>query len=863
MVASTRFRRLFTSGGGYTLFMPVLVKVYAQSEHHAGIKLAIEYAVNRFYALHQEAFVFQSLDIIAHVIMVSDIDGDWIAKSVYTLFSTLRSGISPTTPDPGGIHNSNKVQEREALIVRTAEDKPQTFLASLRRGGNQGKETVLVDLPEEYETKRLGLDNFVKLFLTVIAHDPTILRAEHFLRFLRFLTPYLHHASSSSRSVLRDGIDALGVVLSKATVKAKAPDAALPIGDFTFEMYSQEAVLENQLLGQSKSPSDITAMRLDYLSTIVAFTRAGGSLGNSAAQRTMELVKLMLKDSIHDYKSRIASFFSEYTRTSIVRDPPPSLKEVVGFLVHLVPVVSAYATVVDFSGVFDAVADMCTNPTYSNEASFARIVAIQLCGSGLEACEVAASQKVLLSLPSRPSIIRLITKAIFLRGADVLAELERRPASYEFLIGTVLPLVMTLKTTADVISDGHWADPSRRDIHARTWTRLVTYVISACQKREGPRDFSHGPERTKSQTQDKRRSAPSSKAQMMTLVAAIQILKIIMIRAEDDLSACLPGIWSRIASFLKSLLTDGDANFAIGSQDISAPPSPAGSPRTSATFNPQGMYDHNLSSSVSSNLHRRSTNIPMANPRVVDYCVWSLFELLCLCRSPLMIQMRLFLQEKLVILDQELRYHQDPSRPRSRRVSSTMFSKPRRRTSAYLSGTSSLENSPVLGASSSFPSDPSLFNLDPGRQPAYQRFPSSPGGLQGSASGAPRIVHLGPVLTSSASGFRSSLSPGGAGVGMLNKTATIKSVPLVLTTYQRIRLVQTCMGYDTLLPLPTAAAEGLLGDDDVANTRAWTKKQAVAALIAEIRELMVEFEEPWREVEDDVVLIDADQSVTF
>ena len=856
MVASTRFRRLFTSGGGYTLFMPVLVKVYAQSEHHTGIKLAIEYAVNRFYALHQEAFVFQSLDIIAHVIMISDIDGDWIAKSVYTLFSTLRSGISPTTPDPGGIHNSNKVQEREALIVRTAEDKPQTFLASLRRGGNQGKETILVDLPEEYETKRLGLDNFVKLFLTVIAHDPTILRAEHFLRFLRFLTPYLYHASNSARSVLRDGIDALGVVLTKVTAKTKLPDATLPIGEFTFDIYSQEAVLENQLLGMSKSPSDITAMRLDYLSTIVAFTRAGGSLDNSATQRTMELVKLMLKDSIHDHKDRIASFFSEYTKTSIVQDPPPSLKEVVGFLVHLVPMINTYATVVDFSGVFDAVADICTNPAYLNEGSFARLVANQLCDSGLEACQLAASQKVLLSLPSRPSIIRLITKAIFLREADVLSQLERHPASYEFLIGTVLPLVMTLKATADVISDDHWADPGGRDVHARTWTRLIMYVISACQRREGSRDISQGPERMKSQTQDKRRIAPSSKAQMMTLVAAIQILKIIVIRAEDDLSACLPGIWSRIAIFLKSILTDGDANFAITSQDISAPPSPMGSPLASETFNTQGIYDHNLSP----NIHGRSTNIPIVNPRVVDYCVWSLFELLCLRRSPLMIQMRLFLQEKLVVLDQEIRYQQDPNRPRRRRVTSTMFSKPRHRTSAHLSGTPSLEGSPALGASSSFPSDPSLLNLDPGRQPAYQQFPSSPGG---SGSGAPRIIHLGPILTSATSGFRSSVSPGGAGVQMLSKTATIKSVPLVLATYQRIRLVQTCMGYDTLLPLPTAAAEKLPSDVELTDTRAWTKKQAVAALFAETKELMIEFEEPWKEVEDDVVLVDADQSVTF
>lgn len=122
-------------------------------------------------------------------------------------------------------------------------------------------------------------------------------------------------------------------------------------------------------------------------------------------------------------------------------------------------------------------------------------------------------------------------------------------------------------------------------------------------------------------------------------------------------------------------------------------------------------------------------------------------------------------------------------------------------------------------------------------------------------------MHLGPVHASSASGFRRSHSPIGGGVRLLNKTATIKSVSLVLATYKRIRLVQTCMGYDTLLPLPTV--ECGVDFDDPATAKAWSKKQAMDAIVKETRELMVEFEEPWREVEDDVVLIDADQSVTF
>jgi len=98
-------------------------------------------------------------------------------------------------------------------------------------------------------------------------------------------------------------------------------------------------------------------------------------------------------------------------------------------------------------------------------------------------------------------------------------------------------------------------------------------------------------------------------------------------------------------------------------------------------------------------------------------------------------------------------------------------------------------------------------------------------------------------------------------VRLLNKTATIKSMSLVLATYKRIRLVQTCMGYNNLLPPPTV--ESGIDFDDPASTKAWSKKQAMDAIVKETRELMVEFEEPWREVEDDVVLVDADQSGTY
>src|SRR5258708_28160966 len=85
MTASARFHRLFTSGGGYTLFISVLFKVYSESESNEGVRLAIEYSVNRFYAVHQEAFVFQALNMLSHIVMLPEVDGPWVAKQVFLL----------------------------------------------------------------------------------------------------------------------------------------------------------------------------------------------------------------------------------------------------------------------------------------------------------------------------------------------------------------------------------------------------------------------------------------------------------------------------------------------------------------------------------------------------------------------------------------------------------------------------------------------------------------------------------------------------------------------------------------------------------------------------------------------------------
>ncbi|KAJ6487732.1 hypothetical protein C8R45DRAFT_255150 [Mycena sanguinolenta] len=824
MVASTRFRRLFTTGGGYTLFVPVLIKVYTESELHNGIRLAIEYAFNRFYALHKEAFVFQSVDSMAAVMSLPDIPGEWMAKNVYALFATLTRGIPSSTPDAAAIAGANKLQEREALMFSTADEKPQTFLASLKKGGAQDKVRVIVDLPDEYETKRLGIDNLVRLFLTVIAHDPTIMRSQQFMRFFRYLAPSLYHASSSARSVLKEGIDALGVIFMRPFAKSKGDSStARP------EEPSMDSLLsglpESQLPDKTKTPSDPLAVRMDYLLLVVNFTGAGGVVSPPASHRAIELVKHMLRESGSEIRDPISSFLSDYTKNSLVRDSANArtLKAVIGFLGDLSPVISTYATTLDFSGVFEVVANLCLEPMYANEPIFSRVVVTQICTPALTVCEKAASEKQLFSFPGRSTLVALVAQAITLRGADVIAEVEQRKPSYEFLAGFILPLALALKTGDKVGAGGVRTEPWHREAYTNTWVRLLAYCMAACQQDANSQERSKSPDRRRSST-------ILSKSPITTFISALQVVKVILIRGQSDLSACLPGIWSRVALFLKTVLEEGSASFALrAARDLSPSSSPVSSPRSSSQFD----RAQSLSNSFSGYLNSVGEGRSLASPRIVDYALWSFLELICAFRSPLMLQMRLFMQEKVVALNQELRQYSSSPSP-SRRVS-TAFSKPRRR-----SMIPSPEASPGLSPTQSYANigPPPVLSLDTGRQAGYYQ-PSSPHDVRG----AGRIVHLGPVSQPN----RRSASPAGGRIRLMAKSTKVRSLVLVHATYRRVRLVQTAMGYDREL-LPSADNFGA----DAVPT--WTQAQALDAVIQETRGLMEEFEET---LVDDFEVVDS------
>ncbi|KAI8972849.1 hypothetical protein BD414DRAFT_559591 [Trametes punicea] len=906
LVASTRFRRLFTSGGGYTLFMPAVVKVYCDAQSHPTIRAIIEFAVNRFFALHQESFIFQTCDIMSNVVALPGADGPTLCHNLFTLFSTLKTNPPLANAEVAALSALTRIEEQEAIMVTIAERVPQAFLASVQRG-TQGKSQLTVDVPDEFDSKRLGLDDLVRLFLTVIAHNPTIIRAQQFLRLLLFLTPYLYHASASTRSVLRDGISALGgILLNKGGSKAKGSESNSQVDELGPNTVSQTGLTQANM-PHSSFPSDLLAMRMDYLSLVVAFTTAGGHLSSLASQRVLELVKVILKES-RTSVPRVATFLADYVRAALIRPTHPELKAVVSFLTDVAPIVSSYCSEIDFSGIFDVVATLASDTVFANQPAFSRVVVSQYCSAGLEACEVAASANLLFLLPIRGSLINLLDRSLLLVGADVVAELESRDPTYEFLTGIILPLVLRMKTSIEVANGSQWAEKWRREVYSRAWMRLLMYVLSVIQRSESAR---RDPSRTSLPNIERRKSTDSRTTTStydpkpaMALVVSLQILKVIITRAEQDLSAALPGIWGQIGTVLRETLADGDASFAVPSRaGSSEPPSPTHTPQ-SAHFNiPDRDENPFLSPSMTPSL---KTTRAQKRPRIIDYMTWSLIEWLCLKRNPLALQMRVFVQEKVGTLHQELSassgggggvspsYNTSfvgSSRPRSRPISN-IFSKPRRsflgvesnattpRSSALFTNSVSLPTFDDFGVQSSTPRKAVSDNGN-ARQAGYMLMPSplTPSRRAARESG-PKIVHLGPVRPLSPASdpsARRSTSPHSrrSGLGLprsalgIAREMTVESPILVRATYRRIRIAQAMLGYP-LLPLATVSSldsgSGDIGEgpEPEALVRAWSRAEAVEALAQETKDLIEEWREgsEWDGGEASGIMVDVEELPT-
>jgi len=827
--------------------MPAVFKSYSQSHKGSAIRLAIEYGINRFYAQHEEAFVFQTLDVLSLIIFRKECTNrPKVAEDVFNLLSTLRNTAPQSAPDPAGIHDTNKVHEYESLLVSRVEVEPHNFLEKIRT--TKG-EAIEVPLTDEQVGRGFSDDDMARLFLTVIAHNPEIYRAQLFLTMFRYFAPHICTVSKEAKTVVTEGTEALGSILLSKVGRTKLPDSMQSRSEKELDLENFDRPMDSSAADTShtNSPSDLLAMRLEYLSLVEGLAHAGAYLRPAGFHRVLELVKVIFREA-PIVSVQIADFLGKWTEASLLHNAITSpSKFILTFVQELAPVLRTIFPTTDLSPVLRTIARLAQDPLHSNDPAFGHAVT-SICSSALDAFSAVIASSDRVSQGMQASIVELLKACVGVTGEDVLSELERRNPTYEFLSGIVLPFVLSLKTSAQAMAENDPAHAKNRDTYPRVWVRLLVYAVSACQGSVKGPPASQGEKGIEDNREERL---------ALTMAIGLQIIKVVAIRAGDDVTSILPDVWCRTGMFLREALKGGSAAFAFSAGDYSHP----GSPLQSPSVSPHSSMAVDQMGALFFPPSRKSSS--MVRPRVLDYMTWSLFEVLCIHRTQLLLEMRPMMQEKIRILEDQLGMERLASRPTVRQSSSRptsgLFSK-RGRLSKYQT-VATPNQSPRTRTTSLTSLDPDVSNVAiRGRDPGYLF--SSPSSTS-PVAGLPHIVHLGPVRHSAM--FRSLESEGGGAI-KLSQSVVIKSGSLTRAVFRKIRLVQTYLGYSRLLPNPDSASV----DDDPVDVSGWTKSRILRSIIDETKMLVDEFSKRANrgedfeldDVGDNTVIVDPENSFT-
>lgn len=522
--------------------------------------------------------------------------------------------------------------------------------------------------------------------------------------------------SGLAGDILREGVEALGNVFAKTAPKARERTTSRTTGEAVVSWNE----LDYSLLPGQANEIDWLSMRNDYLWLVHAFAAGGGTLSPSGLEKTMELVPGLLKESgaaaagqsmtssLRHFSvlnlplplftsAPAAAFLREYTRATLLSGDAPSAKEAVAYLRELAPLVRSYADLVDFSDVLVVIEVLLRHPHLRQDPSFTTLVVGNFVLPSLQTCSMASAARSIFSLAIRSATVNLIARlVVFLPAADTISLVVREPATPAFLAGVVLPLSIALKSLSDLATDRPPAQHDVQEAHARAYSQLLDYAVASCkssstsdgQRKErgrwGRRSPSPSPATSPTrknvlsktagptpERRDRQRSGQSSssggvdaveRASAATVVFALQIVKVILVKAPDVLERDSGGT-SNLVGFLLTLLDSADGRFLQGGRRRSSfDRNSSASSSRAASPSPLGQLRDRSLSVVSANEGYTGLLSPMQgpssaapspsdlsdqlSPSVLDASAWSLMELLVSHPSPVAIALRAWMHEK-------------------------------------------------------------------------------------------------------------------------------------------------------------------------------------------------------------------------
>jgi hypothetical protein len=690
----TRFKRLFISNRGYTTFLPALFKVFCEVDGFPQVRSAIIFAWCRFYAVHEESFVFQMLGALVPTILsaytTSEELGDWMLDNLFVLMQAMHDPPPlGATSDVLGLQLQVELDDHERTIQERidAASNPMAIPLSTAILKPLARSVTAPIAPldvNNYNNRSFELQSFIKLFLTIIAYDAGSLRAEQFVKIFCRLIPRFHKLPVL-KELIDEGIAALIDVFhkfskhAKVTVNATSAPASAAGGYQGISLgldgdrpgvtggAANRTESTQHAYGKQWQQNDKLTVRMEFVLLVREYLKHEGSLSEVCHQKMAFIICTVMRDYgkiknlqlktdwIRDYLVDCLNSMADsrnYTRT---------------FKYLMNQIFSQYRSqwrTMDGSDLYDGLAIILErgegNPM--NMHDIASVMSEKFVTFGFNAAityDWESNTKGHTKFCN--SLVRLIIAVLENSTHDVLYEIEQRTPTPELIGYILIPLCLQYNLQWDY---ANISMPTRfKPDPTSHWTRLLNYISRACSQASLLKSKSSGgfslPLLTSSNaaTQDgmdaaefsdlkDRKQTPQSVALLFSL--SFVCMKIILVRGSNTFNK-LKGSWTQVAFFIKTAIVFGQTLKLM--KPKSGRSSPVHMPTTPITggLSPGGLF--NSSSPAFVNMDSRtapfSFTAPLGTGNIYDFTTWRFLEFVTSYRCPLLVFLKGFIHERL------------------------------------------------------------------------------------------------------------------------------------------------------------------------------------------------------------------------
>ncbi|KAG0277970.1 hypothetical protein BGZ95_004993 [Linnemannia exigua] len=466
ITAATRLRRLFASQNGYSLFFPALFKIYCDSAAIRIVQDTIDATFYRFYLIHQEAFILQSLGAIVPL-MLRNMTEEQSKIMSQRLFAFMEALDQPTT-----IYHS-KALGVPSLSVPYYDSKPyggpqleiphwiSSFIPKNSKifqnnGGNNGLHKAEFTIADS-----------IKLFLAVIAYDPGSVRSEQFVRVLKMVLPYFLDREAH---LMTGGLDSLIDIFAKFGRSSKpltptsfVPPPVLPRAtqgsddcqsDISrFALVGSHAAKTQAVRGKAWAQNDRVAIKHEFVCLIQHFCDRGGQLAEDQHQMMAAFIKSIFKDYTSLKIPCTTEWLKDYIKHAIlpVRNVHQGSHAALYLIVHVSSFFRTHYRMIDFSGFLDGLQLVAEDERQflRNSTTLSNIFQDKVLSPALSIGVKDDWSSGSIYVPQARfcnSLVDLMLAMINNADTDTISELEQAVPTPRLMAYIVVPLCLRFKT---------------------------------------------------------------------------------------------------------------------------------------------------------------------------------------------------------------------------------------------------------------------------------------------------------------------------------------------------------------------------------------------------------------------------------